>query len=166
MKFILLPLSLLVAFPLFAQNDPNEREVTVEELEMRTFPKDTSAVAVVLFDKGEHIKLGDLSFKRHQRVKILKKEAFDSWGTVFLWEEGKNIGKIEGTTYNLVNGQIVKTELEDNAIFRVPFGKHRTQIRFTFPNLHEGSIIDFRYKATEKTRWTVWVFQRGIPTLW
>jgi hypothetical protein len=166
MKFILIPFSLLFVIPLFAQNDPTEREVTVEELQMKTFPGDTSASAIILFDKGEHILLGDLSFKRHQRVKILKKSAFNSWGTIFLWESGTNVGKIQGTTYNLVNGQIVKTELEDNAIYRVPYGKHRTQIRFTFPNLHEGSIIDFSYKATEKTRWTGWIFQRSIPTLW
>lgn len=166
MKSLLISLSFLIAIPLLAQNNPTEREVTVEDLQMKTFPSDTSASAVVLFDKGEHVLLGDMSFKRHQRVKILKKDAFNSWGTIFLWEEGTNIGKIQGTTYNLVNGQIVKTELEDNAIFRVPYGKHRTQIRFTFPNLHEGSIIDFSYKATEKTRRTAWVFQRPIPTLW
>jgi hypothetical protein len=166
MKSILISFSLLVAIPLFAQNNPTEREVTIEDLQMKTFPKDTSAVAVMLFDKGEHIKLGDLSFKRHRRVKILKKEAFNSWGTVFLLEDGTNVRKIEGTTYNLVNGQIVKTVLEDNAIFRVPYGRRGTEIRFTFPNLQEGSIIDYRYEATEKTRWTSWVFQWPIPVLW
>ncbi|SHH20609.1 protein of unknown function [Chryseolinea serpens] len=166
MKFILIPFSLLLVFPLFAQNDPTEREVTVEDLQMKTFPSDTSAVAVLLFDKGEHILLGDMSFKRHRRIKILKKEAFNSWGTVFLMEDESNIGKIQGTTYNLVNGQIVRTELEDNAIFRVPSGKRRTQIRFTFPNLHEGSIIEYSYKATEKNGWNRWIFQWDIPTLW
>ena len=47
MKFILIPFSLLLFFPLLAQNDPTEREVTVEDLQMKTFPSDTSAVAVL-----------------------------------------------------------------------------------------------------------------------
>jgi len=166
MKFICLCCSLLLVLPAFAQDDPTEREVTIEELQMKTFPKDTSAVAVILFDKGEHIMLADLTLRRHCRVKILKPKAFNSWGTVFLTEDGTSISKIQGTTYNLVNGQIVKTALEDNAIFRVPLSKRRTQVRFTFPNLHEGSIIDYSYKSTETTRWTSWMFQVGIPTLW
>jgi hypothetical protein len=167
MKFVLLLFLVFAASPLLAQDNPTESEVTREQLMMTSFAPDTAAEAIILFDKGEHVELADMTFRRHRRVKILKKEAFDKWGTVTLTEDRSSVGKIRGTTYNLKNGQIVKTELQDNAIFRIPKGKQSTEIRFTFPNLEVGSIIEYSYKVTEKTnRFNLWTFQEAIPNLW
>ena len=58
----------------------------------------------------------------------------------------EKVTDISGTTYNLVEGKIVKTELNKSAIFHENVSSNRDGVKFTMPAAGAGSIIDFYYK--------------------
>ena len=61
-------------------------EVPMEELTMKSYARDTSAAAIILFDKGStaliNSQSGMLTYKRHVRIKIFSKEALNDWASV------------------------------------------------------------------------------------
>jgi hypothetical protein len=149
-------------------------EVPLEHLRMTSYPPDSNANAVILFDHGEgsFSSQFDLSFTRHTRIKILTKAAFDL-GTVavsyFAGKDGERITDIEGITTTLApNGEPVQTELDEDEIFTEEVTGDWRRIRFTLPALAEGCVIEFRYTRTGGGPMDVpdWDFQTTEPVLW
>ncbi len=169
---ILLGLYPNVSGPAWAQQEPAEfGVVSMEEMKMQSYPPDPSAPAVILFDKGEtRINLSSAKggfFRRHIRIKIFSKQAYDEWANVKLIAERSSVSKLKGASYSLENGVIVKSELSDDAIFKGRYGKSMDEIGFTFPNLKEGSVIEYSYAIIKSSLYLPsWSFQSTIPTLW
>jgi hypothetical protein len=149
-------------------------EVTKEELLEKAYPNDTTANAAILF-KGQ-----DTYFKTttnavslvttmHKRIKIYNKEAFDEATVIInLFKSGSSkerLNNLEAFTYNLVDNKIVKTELEKDQIFRSEFNYSYNQVKFTLPQIKEGSIIEFQYKIDSPFYFSIdeFVFQYNIP---
>ena len=116
--------TLLLLCYFLAEADKNSSEfgdIRREELTMVNYSTDTSAAAVILFDKGStaliNSQSGHLTYKRHVRIKIFRKEAFDKWASVSLYVERGTFGKLAGITYNLEKDSIIKSEIDDDAIF-------------------------------------------------
>ena len=170
MKHVSLALFLSsVCFLSQAQNEPVKfGEMTTNELKMKSFNSDTSVAAVILFDKGESIMTqGNISifFKRHVRIKILKKDALTEWGSGEIVAERGTLSKLKGATYNLENGAIVVSQMQEESIFKTRANKYLDQVRFTLPNVKEGSVIEFSY-VIDADALTPWQFQHSIPTVW
>src|SRR6188508_3286970 len=129
MKHVSLALLLSsVCFLSQAQNEPVKfGEMTINELKMKSFNSDTSVAAVILFDKGESIMTqGNISifFKRHVRIKILKKDALTEWGSGEIVAERGTLSKLKGATYNLENGAIVVSPMQEESIFKTRANKY------------------------------------------
>src|SRR5688572_28872696 len=79
-------------------------KVSLEELKMTTYEKDTAAGAVVLSDIGE-FNGQTLKFKRNLRVKVLKKSGlgFGNWTFDIPFK-----GEFKVFVFNFINGQLVK----------------------------------------------------------
>ncbi|HEX6889140.1 MAG TPA: DUF3857 domain-containing protein [Chryseolinea sp.] len=150
-----------------AQKEPSKfGEVTMDELKMKTFVSDTSVAAVILFDKGETIMTQGnitITFKRHVRIKILKRDALTEWGSGEILAERGTLSKLKGATYNLENGSIVVSPMLEESIFKTRANKYVDQVRFTLPNVKEGSVIEFSY-ALDADALPGWQFQNSIPT--
>ena len=71
--------------------------VGLEDLQMKTYPEDTSAIAVVLCDYG-YFDISAFQFTRNLRIKILKKEG-SSIGTRVYPTNARSL--IKGITFNL-----------------------------------------------------------------
>lgn len=160
----------LLSFPSLSQKLPKFGEVTVEELKMTACSFDSSATAVILFDKGEIGLEQDLraTFKRHIRIKILTKGGLD-WGnySLRLRRGNQGIAKLKGSTYNLEGGHVVESAMEDKSVFRGKFDKYRDQVKFTLPNVKEGSVIEYSYVLNSTASLLPdWQFQYAIPNLW
>jgi hypothetical protein len=160
----------LISLSAHSQKLPKFGEVTAEELKMTTCPIDSSASAVILFDKGEISLDGDLraTFKRHIRIKILTKGGLD-WGnySLRLRRANQGISKLKGSTYNLEGGTVVVSAMEDKSVFRGKFDKFRDQVKFTLPNVKEGSVIEYSYVLNSTASLLPdWQFQYSIPNLW
>ncbi|MDP3150576.1 MAG: transglutaminase domain-containing protein [Ignavibacteria bacterium] len=165
----------LLNIAVFAQDAPIEwGEIPKADLEMKTFPQDSNASAVILCDYGESKFDNELNlvFYHHLRVKILTEKGF-GWGThsvvIVTGDKAEDIDDIEGATYSLDDkGDIVKSELDDDEIFKEKASNTRTRYRFTLPGLKSGCVVEFRY--TIKTdRWNFvrdWTFQYSEPVLW
>jgi hypothetical protein len=151
-------------------------KVTDTEVEMTTFPADTSAVAVVLYEKAESYYDVNQSFQVYYdvyaKIKIIKPE-----GTAYANIEvpytdyGLNsrevVEGIDGYSYNVVNGKVEKTRLDKKYIFSDNIeGKH-FRLKFTLPNVKAGTLIEYKYTIVSDFDALVrsWRFQRDIPVV-
>ena|SRR6218665_320020 len=150
-------------------------KVSVAELEQKVHPKDTSAVAAILYKKG----VSRLEFDQNEgfymmtdvetRIKIYKKEGYD-WANQEVWYYNYNSLKervffTDAVTYNLVNGKVEKTKLKSDGSFDEVLSKYRGQKKITMPNVKEGSVIEFRYTVRSPSDAMIrdWDFQTSIP---
>ncbi len=151
-------------------------KVTIAELEQKVHPKDSSAVAAILFEKGQNVFDYDqdngftMQLEVTAKIKIYKKEGYD-WATkkirYYIAGNGSKEKVLisDATTYNLVNGKIEKTKLKGEAEFDEAINKYWAQKVFTMPNVKEGSIIEFKYIIKNNSIGSPrdWNFQSTIP---
>ena len=163
----------------FSQKAPAKfGDISIADLEMKTYAKDTSAVALVLVDFGESSlqyneqKGFHLVFERHRRIKILKKGGLDyaEFGIQTYHKTGgeEKLSNLKGVSYNLVNGKIVATKMKTESIFKEKVDKNYDLTKFTIPNVQEGSVIEFTYRITSDFLFNFqgWQFQSSIPIVW
>jgi len=160
----------------FAQDPPVVFEqIPQADLALTSCPGDSSADALILADYGQsrvNDELG-IDFERLLRVKLFRKAAFDEWGSlgITLWTKnsGEHLRKLEGSTYSLgTDGTVVKTELNDDAIFKEKADANRTRYRLTMPALTPGCIVEIHYKIIYNSADDMpeWWFQYSIPCRW
>ena len=147
----------------------------MEDLEMVVYDKDSSAVALVLTDFGKaYVSLSDISatlnFERHVRIKILKKDGL-SWAdaAIQVYKSGsaeERVLNLKATTYNLENGKIIETKVSKDGIFKEKFNRNINLQKFTFPNVKEGSVIEYSYTISSDflSNFPNWQFQYTIPS--
>lgn len=162
-------------FMLYAQDPPMQwGEIPKADLEMKSFPQDSNATAVILCDYGESSLDNDLNvvFKRHVRTKILTTKGYE-WGTfavdLYSKDYAERIKDIEGITYSLDNrGEIVKKELHEDEVIEEKAGENHTLYKFTLPGLAPGCVIEVRYTIIAKDLWRIrdWQFQHSEPVRW
>jgi len=145
-------------------------EVSMEELNMKAYDKDPSATAVILFDKGETFLDDDLrvQFRRHTRIKFFNSDAFNTWAneTVLLTHGEESIAKLKGATYNLENGKVATSEMQDESVFKSKVDRYLDQVKFSLPNVKEGAVVEYSYTInTAAGLLPSWQFQYTIPAV-
>jgi transglutaminase-like putative cysteine protease len=150
-------------------------KVSIAELEEKMHPKDSSAVAAILFKKGK------VSFEYDQnagflmitevktRIKIYKKEGYN-WANqeVSYYVDSNTNEKVsfsDAVTFNLVNGKIEKTKLKSDGEFVEKINKYWSRKKITMPNVKEGSVLEFQYMVRSPRYGSLsdWSFQTSIP---
>ena len=165
-----------------AQNKPITKieKITAADFNPSSIVVDSNANAVVLLDIGSSEFEGNnngnftLIFKHTKRILLRNRNAFDEAtvkvpiyiGTTFSEEE--KFDDFDATTYNIEAGKIVETKLDKNSVFKEKYNRTRSLRKFTFPNIKEGSIIEYKYtvKSPFYSRLRSWVFQGNYPVLW
>ena len=87
-------LCLLLTKNSYGQEKISFGKVSLAELKMETYEKDSAAEAVILSDIGE-LNGSTLRFTRHIRIKILKKAGLD-WGNWVFNTPSKGMFKVRG----------------------------------------------------------------------
>ncbi|MBC7846586.1 MAG: DUF3857 domain-containing protein [Flavobacterium sp.] len=150
-------------------------KVSIAELEEKEHPKDPSAVAAILFKKGE-VKFIYNENEGFQvvtsvktRIKIYKKEGYE-WANQevrYYLDNSLNesVSFSDAITYNLVGGKIEKTKLKSDGEFIEKINKYWGQKKIAMPNVKEGSVIEFGYtiKTSIVSFLRDWDFQTSIP---
>ncbi|WKZ58288.1 MAG: DUF3857 domain-containing protein [Cyclobacteriaceae bacterium] len=135
-------------------------------LTMKNFEADSTALAVILFDYGKCTAdpYWGTTLTVQRRIKIFKKEAFDDWGNYTIKAEDSKLLDFSGTVYNLdQNRNITKTRLNLKDVFNEK-RKGNLDTKIFFPNIKEGSIIEFTYTIkTSSYAIFEWHFQHSIP---
>ena len=177
----LFKLILLLAIPVIcnAQKPPVKfGDISIEDLKMTHYAKDSSAEAVVLADYGETTMEYSqtegfvLKFERLTRIKILTKDGLD-WAdfTVRLYHDGSNDEKMNGlkaVTYNLENGKTIQSKLKNDAVFKEKQDDNNDIMKMTLPNAKVGSIVEVTYSVRSDFLFNLqdWEFQSTIPVVW
>jgi hypothetical protein len=153
-------------------------KITPADFDLSNRKFDSGAAAVVIADIGSSDFEGNnkgwfsLMFKRFRRIKILNKNGFGAANVeISLYSSGNDAEKLEGlkaVTYNLENGKVVETRLDDKSVFTDKVSKHRIHKKFTFPALKEGSVIEYSYTQSSDFLFNLqpWEFQGEYPCLW
>jgi hypothetical protein len=151
-------------------------KVEKADLELKECSIDKDAEAMYLFDQGTvyYRKGPNTLFQMHEarriRIKILKEKGFNHANIKLPYYSDGSYEKIidlEAIVYNLDEaGNIVNTKLEKKAFYRQKLNAYYSAVTFTFPEIKEGSIIEYRYEKVRE-QWSnidPWVFQHDIPT--
>lgn len=154
-------------------------DVSVKDFANKIYSIDSAANAVVIADIGSSKIEGNtkgwfsLVFKHYKRVHILNKNGYDIANVeIPLYtddDDEENLTKLKAVTYNLENGKVVETKLDVKGnVFKDKINKNLVIKKFTFPNVKEGSIIEYEYTQTSDFLQNLqpWEFQGGYPRLW
>lgn len=177
---------LLLLLPVFALSQEKKLQksylkfgdIKAADFEPSAYEVDSSASAVVLADIGESEFEGnnngffDIIFKHHKRIRVMNKNGFDAATVAINIYHGSNgkeekLEDLEAVTYNLENGKVVATRLDKGSLFKDKINRYYSVRKFTFPNIKEGSILEFRYKIINPFfQLRNWDFQGGLPRIW
>ena len=180
-KFLVLVTLLFFAIlPAIGQKLPMKYgKIDENQLKATAFDIDKEAEAIILGDFGwSYFRYNNSKqqfqyvFERHRRVKILKKDGY-SWAdfAIPVFHRGgdkEEVGALKGATYNMVNGKMKKSKLTKSSIFEEKISDNWDQLKFTMPDVKEGSIIEYSYTITSDyiSEFRSWDFQSTIPVLW
>ncbi|MGJ8667317.1 MAG: DUF3857 domain-containing protein [Patiriisocius sp.] len=155
-KFI--TLLLLITFSVAFPQNFKSGKVSKEELLEKQNTLNPNANAAVLY--REH----KTSFAYNQskgfeqitevfeRIKIYNPEGYE-WGTKKIKaynynEDREQVESIKGTTFNIENGKVKKTKLDNDNIFKERLNNYYVIHKLTMPNLKPGSVIEVEYTIT------------------
>ncbi len=174
LRLVLLLMGILSTSILFAQKSPYKfGKISKVHQEITTCDFDSTANAIILFDCGT-INMGftqAMIHTRHKRIKILNKKGFkqaDISIPFYHYKGGENVRNIKAHTINFdENGKKIVKKVEKDQIFENKINEYWSEIRFTFPALEEGSILEFRYihNSDYFTFLKKWYIQDDVPTL-
>ncbi|MBP1618357.1 MAG: hypothetical protein H6Q14_2184 [Bacteroidetes bacterium] len=153
-------------------------KITQYEMDMKEYPQDPDAEAVVLYDLGEYFFQGDdntgrfmLYMTRKTKIKILK-EAGISYATFQIpyytgdrsWE---SVYRIDATTYNMEGSNLTKTNLDSKNVYDEKVNDRVRLKKIALSNVRVGSIVEITYTIQTPYYFNMreWNFQRKIPVV-
>jgi hypothetical protein len=143
------------------------------DLKMTVYAKDTAAEAVVLANVANltYNLVTDnilLEVFRHRRIKILKRSGFGQGDISLEYIHSDRDQLISELKAQIFNPDGTKRSVERKDFFEEKVSEHVTRIKFAFPEVKEGSVIEFKYRHTYKGRVVSlpkWYFQEEIPVV-
>ncbi|MFA5298501.1 MAG: transglutaminase domain-containing protein [Lutibacter sp.] len=158
----------------FSQNKTDYQfgEISNEEINLKKYALDTTANALVLFESGNsNFDFNDKNIiirtKYYYKIKLFNKEGFNqatfSIPLQYNKKDSESVKDINAVTHNNLN----KTILAKDQIFTENVNDRWKEVKFTMPNLKEGSIIEVEYtlESPFKFNLTGWEFQTDIPKM-
>lgn len=149
---------------------------TDEELNMTVYEPDSAANAVVLYShtdvRLEYTSIGfQLKYRYKKRIKVLNSNGTDYANVSIPFYSVKSntyaedISKPQAASYNLEDGKVVCTKMKKDAVFEEQLNKYYRQLKFTVPQVKEGSIIEYEYTISSNIFYNIreWRAQEEIP---
>lgn len=164
---------LCIILSLKAQDTYTWEDIPVAGIKMKDYPADTNAAAVVLADIGRisvivRSSKSECLFERKRRIKILKPTGFqyaDVAIPFYVENDSEILAEFEAKIYN--SRGLVRT-IERKDVFLEKSSSRVLQIKFAFPEVQVGSVIEYRYLISKKNLFELpeWYFQQEIPVMW
>lgn len=171
---VLLAFLILTSVNLFAQNAPAKvGKISPKDFELTTAETEMDAHAIKLFDYAyfdyHYRDRFTTSLQRHYRIKILDEEGLD-WANIEIpyyenYSAKEKVGLIKAFVFNIENGVVTKTKLENKDVFDEKVDKNHHKKKFAMPNVKTGSIIEVKYELISEFwhQLNPWLFQGAIP---
>jgi len=153
-------------------------QITPEDFVITSPLLDSNVNAIIIADVGKsEFERGSksdfaIAFTHHRRVKIVNRNGFDVANLeiplVTIGDDEEKIIELDAATYNLVDGKVIKSKLENKNIYKQKINRNLVVSRLTFPNVKEGSIIEYSYRVKSDFVYNLqpWSFQGEYPCLW
>lgn len=125
-------------------------KVSEEEVAMTSYEKDPQAEALYIYDKRDLSYLATFMYEYtvYVRIKVFSKNALDLANGQIPFYSAKSAESVTGlaaNTYNIVDGKMVKTPMPKQNIFKENVSANFTIIKFSMPEVREGSVIEYKY---------------------
>ncbi|MEN0004882.1 MAG: DUF3857 domain-containing protein [Bacteroidota bacterium] len=167
---------LLLPIIVLAQDQPTPSfdfaEPSPFEWAMTTCDFDTSAKAVILLDKAKiYFENDHAVLHRHRRIKILDRTAFGEADIKIPFihhNDREQITNLKAITLKQrADGSIEEIKLERKDKFEEKRSEYYSNVRFAFPAVEEGVILEYRYNLRTKNYYYLepWYFQNELPTV-
>lgn len=152
-------------------------KVSIKELSEKFHPQDNTATAAILTKKARtfysyNLKNGfTVNHEYWYRIKIYKKEGL-SWANFqvpyYVGYEDLNDESVKfsnAVTYNLENGAVVKTKLNNEGTFKQNVNEYWSQATISMPDVKVGSVVEFKYilKSENIVKFPIFENQYDIP---
>lgn len=175
MKTHFLWLFFISTFNIISQNSDKDYRfgiVTTNDRQFKSFEKDSTANAVVLYEHGD-TKFIENNYRFfiktvvYKKIKILNKEGFEHANVSIPFYKNNRMGAsvkdIKAITHN--TAQRISLKKED--IYTTEIGEGWSETTFTLPNVQEGSIIEYMYTIESPFIFNFkgWEFQSDLPKL-
>jgi len=138
---------------------------------------DENAPAEILY-KSVHFDIdtstGDLRKKVFYRVKIYDKDKAEDWLNLEIplhkstGGHEEILNKMKAFVYNLENGAAVATKVDKSSKYKSKESKYTTITKFAFPNVKNGSVIEYQYEVSSPFLYSVpqIIIESDAPSLY
>lgn len=154
-------------------------KITDQELKMTTYPLDTAAHAVVVFNIGEarydYMQNGfRITYSFEKKIKILTSEGTKYADiTIPYYNNEKNSNRkesvvsIDAVAYNMENGKTERIKMKSEYVFRERVNSNYMQVKFSIPAVKAGTVIEYKYKLLSDYIESIdsWEIQEEIPVI-
>lgn len=138
---------------------------------------DENAPAEILYKSvhfGVDTSTGDLRKKVFYRVKIYDKDKAEDWLNLEIPLHKNSAGdeevlnKMKGFVYNLENGTAITTKVDKSSKYKSKESKYTTITKFAFPNVKNGSVIEYQYEVLSPFLYSVpqIIIESDTPSLY
>tara|TARA_R110000823_G_scaffold278769_3_gene397131 strand:- start:47 stop:2011 length:1965 start_codon:yes stop_codon:yes gene_type:complete len=173
MKLSISVILLLSSFVIQAQDKFQMGVLSESDKKFSVYEKDTTASAVFLYEFGDnYFEVRNnyiwLITKYHAKIKILNKKGFTYTNVeIPLYTSNSNKEKLVTIKAITHNGQ-VKKGVKREEFFEEEINGRWSQIKFTFPDVQEGSIVEYEYEMQSPFfyNFSGWNFQADIPKIY
>jgi hypothetical protein len=170
---------IIATHALFSQkNEIKYGKITEEELKMTECAFYPEATSMILGESGvlrflyNNDKGWQYSLEVTVRKKIFKKTDKDIANikiqTYFPIDrqDREEIVGLKATTYNLIDGAVVKTKLTNSEEYGTRLSDYYYETSFAMPDVQEGSVIEYKYTIISDfiNNLSTWHYQNSIPT--
>ncbi|WP_407478051.1 DUF3857 domain-containing protein [Elizabethkingia meningoseptica] len=164
----------------FAQKEIflNYPKVTEKEIKKEKSTIDPSAGAEILYrsvhyfiDPSTH----QLNQEVYSQIKVYDKNRAKDYLTVELnlyqstqSSNAETLSNLKATTYNYNNGKIETDKVEKDSKYKSKESKNYIVSKFTFPNVKDGSVLEYKYKRQSPFFWIVptTIIEKDIPVVY
>ena len=157
-----------------SQNKIPFGKISYGDLENAPYKPDPGADAIILSDEG----IASLNYNgnefyvelvRDVKIRIVNSNGYDYANIQLPFSSGDDIMKYTASTFNMRDGEIVETPIAKKNFIIDRTSKNLKILKFNFPDVHEGSVLEYSYTANLKDYavniMVPWKFQSDIPVV-
>ena len=146
--------------------------ISAEDLTNKPYKPDPGADAVIISETGiaslQYQRGFYIQFEKDVRIRIVNSNGFDYANIEIPYSVDDDLLTYKASTFNLKNGEIIETGIPKKSFIIEKTNPSENTLKFNFPDVHEGSVIEYSYKINMKDRiYTLvpWNFQHNIPAI-
>lgn len=168
-------LFLLYSFHLSAQATISHifGEPTDYEFNLKNYDRDPDAPAAVLYEKGEYtVDVVDryvrLIKKVHRKIKVFDVNRYSDYTFEIPYYRERSVQENITNLTAITHNGALKDYVSETAIFDTDNHRNQSVRKFTFPNVKNGSIIEYTFQIETPYMSNIgnWYFGHDIPTIY